>query len=339
MSRIALFLMRPDWPLARQCPGGALAWADCRFAINPEGGTFDYCAVYDGLPLAARLSCPPDKTLFITGEPPSIKHYDERFLGQFHQVLTHHSDLPHPRRIFDQQSYLWYAGIGRPAAGRMTVNLSYDDFAAMPVSEKTGLLSLVASDKAITPGHRHRRAFARRLRDHFGERVAIFGRGIRDVVDKAEAIAPYRYHIVMESSQFPDYWTEKLADSYLCSAYPFYWGCPNLERYFPAGAFTPIDIYDPERSIGVIEREIAADRFAAALPELERARRLVLDTYNIFAMLAERCGAPSALPAEAMTIRPESHYRDSLRKKLRKRLWRAVPRVWRGRAAKSSGGR
>jgi hypothetical protein len=306
-----------------------MEWSGCRFFLNPQGGSFDYCAVYDSIPVTASILCPPDKTLLITGEPPSIKYYDERFIRQFHEVLTCHSDMPHPRRLYDQQAYLWYAGIGRPGGGRMAANLSYDDFGAEDTPEKTQLLSVVVSDKAVTPGHRHRRAFVAKLRERFGERLAIYGRGICDITDKAEAIRPARYHIVLESSQFPDYWTEKLADAFLCMSFPFYWGAPNLARYFPEPAFEPINIYDPDASIAVIEREIDADRFALALPELRRAKALVLDRYNMCAMLAARCRASSALPPAPLIIRPEPHFRDSPRKKLSKRLRRALPRAWR----------
>src|SRR3954453_22752686 len=141
--------MRGDWPLERQTPGRSLEWGGCRFFLNPEGGTFDYCAVYDETPVTANILCPPDKTLLITGEPPSIKYYDERYIAQFHTVLTCHSDMPHPRRIYDQQAFLWYAGIARPGGGRMVANLAYDDFRAEDVPEKTKLLSVVVSDKAV----------------------------------------------------------------------------------------------------------------------------------------------------------------------------------------------
>jgi hypothetical protein len=46
-------------------------------------------------------------------------------------------------------------------------------------------------------------------------------------------------------------------------------------------------------------------------------------------MLAARFGGPSVLPAEPLTLRPESFFRDSPRKKLSKRLRRALPRAWR----------
>src|SRR5690349_3669753 len=128
--------MRGDWPLARQTPGGSMSWGECRYFVNPAEGTFDACAVYEGIPITASILCPPDRTLFITGEPPSIKQYDERFLAQFHDVRTCHTDMPHPRRIHDQQGLFWYAGIARPTGARMIATFGYDEFRAEDVPEK-----------------------------------------------------------------------------------------------------------------------------------------------------------------------------------------------------------
>src|SRR5437667_94736 len=80
----------------------------------------------------------------------------------------------------------------------------------------------------------------------------VSGRGIRAIEDKADGILPYRYHVALENSQFPDYWTEKLADAFLGFAHPLYWGCPNLERYFPAQSFTALNIHDPAQAIAAI---------------------------------------------------------------------------------------
>ena len=94
--RIALFDMFPQWPLARQTPGGAQRWGTTEFAVNPPSGTFDGCVVFDGLLGTTAIDCPPDRTVFIAGEPPSIKLYHSGFLAQFATVVTCHSDTPPP---------------------------------------------------------------------------------------------------------------------------------------------------------------------------------------------------------------------------------------------------
>jgi hypothetical protein len=325
MRRIALFEMFPEWPLARQTPGNALRWGDAEFAINPLDGAFDACVVYDGLLDETRITCPPDRTVFIAGEPPSIKYYDPRFLGQFHTVVTCHTDTPHPRKLHWQQGYPWHFGVATTPGGPIS-RWDYDTLADAAATAKTKLISVVVSDKTTTAGHRNRRALVTRLREHFGNEIDIFGRGVRHLPDKADGILPYRYHVALENSEFPDYWTEKLADSFLGRAHPFYWGCPNIERYFPVDSLTPINIYDLDSAVATIAQAIADQRFEKSIAAIEAARSLVLDRYNLFALAADVTMPPSSAAAAPLHLRPEPLYRDSLRKRLSRRLRRAVPR-------------
>jgi hypothetical protein len=331
MLRIALFDMFPEWPLARQTPGASLRWGTAAFAINPTGGAFDGCVVFDGLLRETAIECPPDRTFFIAGEPPSIKLYHTVFLEQFAAIVTCHSDTPHRRKIHTQQGYPWHLGVTRRQGG-LVATQDYDGLRAAGTPQKSKLISVIVSDKAVTPGHAYRRAFVARLQQHFGARIDIFGRGIRPLPDKAEGIMPYRYHIALENSQFPDYWTEKLADAFLGSAHPLYWGCPNLERYFPAQSFTALNIHDPAQAIAAIEQAIAEDRFERSREAAAQARDFVLGKYNLFALAGELVGTPSAQPLSSCRLRPESVFRDSLTKKLRRRLRRTLPRRLRPKA-------
>jgi hypothetical protein len=329
--RVALLTPWPEWPVARQTPGGSLRWGGCQFAINPPGGRFDLCAAYDGVPAPVTLDCPPDRSVLITGEPPSIKSYDERFAAQFHAVITPHTNLAHPNKIHGAQGYLWYAGVERGDGG-LVPRKGFDEMLTEGAPAKPRLLSVVVSDKAVTPGHRHRRRFVAALAAHFGNEVEIFGRGTRPLADKAEGIAPFKYHLALENSEYHDYWTEKLSDAYLCFAHPLYWGCVNVERYFPADSLTRINIYDIPAGIAAIERAIAENRYEAAAAARAEARRRVLTEYNIFAILG-RMATPSGRPVAPLTLLPESHFRDSLRRKLSKRLRRALPRRFRKASA------
>jgi hypothetical protein len=320
--RLALFDTFPDWPLARQTPGGSLRWGDAEFAINPEGGTFDGVVVYDGMLDPVELACPPDRSWFIAGEPPSIKLYDPGFLAQFHAVVTCHTDTPHRRLLHIAQGYPWHAGVAKTPDGSRVSRLGFDELRAMARPPKTKLLSAVISDKAVTPGHRQRRAFVDLLQRRFGDCIDVFGRGIRDIDDKADALLPYRFHVALENSAFADYWTEKLGDAFLCRAFPFYWGAPNLERYFPRAAFEPINIFDPEAAIGAIERRIEAGPDEAAL---DVAQERMLTEYNIFPMIAHLC-TPSALRPAPLHLVPEARFRDSWRKRASRRLRRPFRR-------------
>jgi hypothetical protein len=113
----------------------------------------------------------------------------------------------------------------------------------------------------------------------------VFGWGIRDIGDKWEAIAEYKYHIVIENCVYPDYWTEKLSDTYLGGDYPIYSGCPNLSRYFNPDAFTAIDISNVEESIEKIENCIKNDLYENSRLAIQEAKNKVLNQYNLFAII------------------------------------------------------
>ena len=55
---------------------------------------------------------------------------------------------------------------------------------------------------------------------------------INPIEDKFDALIGYKYHLALENSVIPDYWTEKLADSLLAWCKPIYYGCPNINDYF-----------------------------------------------------------------------------------------------------------
>ena len=115
----------------------------------------------------------------------------------------------------------------------------------------------------------------------------MFGRGFNGFDDKWDVVAPYKYHIAIENSSYNDYWTEKLADCYIGGAYPIYYGCKNVEKYFDNEALTVIDIHDVNKAIKQIEEVINSNTYETHRYALIKAKNQVLDEYNLFAMLAK----------------------------------------------------
>ena len=287
------------WPLLRQTPGGNGVWGDCRFVVNrgTEGddAECDYWVVYDGLYETETARCPPQNTILITAEPPTVRSYSARFTAQFAQVVTCHEALRHPHVVRAQQALPWHL-----------LDKSYDDLAHGPGPEKTKLLSVISSDKAFTEGHRRRVEFVERLKEGLGLPLDHFGPEPR-IPNKWDGLADYKYTVVIENSSFRDYWTEKLADAFLADAYPFYFGCPNVADYFPDGGYSGIDIGDPDRAMEIIREAVASDRFAATVAERREAKDLVLNRYNLFPTIAAMTSAEgAALPKRRLTLRSEA---------------------------------
>ncbi len=274
-------------PVLRQTPSDKGRWRGYQFHINEAPCECDYQVVYGGHRGVIRSSLPKAHSLFVGGEPPSIKKYSEAYLKQFGGVICCDSELSHPNLKLYQQGYLWFCGMGFTAQGREEALKFYDDYKGEGVIRKTKLLSVVCSDKQSKQGHRKRFEFVKRLKEEFGDELDWFGIGKNQVADKADAIRPYKYHIAIENSSYPHYWTEKLSDCYLEGAFPFYAGCPNVEQYFSNQAFQLIDLDDPEATIRMIRRAIDEDRYEKSISALKEAKRQVMDDYNLFNLIAD----------------------------------------------------
>jgi len=311
MIKIKLSTDCPDWPFLRQTPRSAGIWGDYQFFMDQDIAEYDYWVVYGGLLRPESAVCGKNNTIFIAGEPPSVKRYIPKFLKQFAFVVSCHKDLEHPGAINTQIAQPWH--VGRKQKNHMNISFSkdYDELKSMNVFKKSKVLSVISSDKAFTQGHMKRLAFVRALSDYFGPRIDVFGRGIREIEDKWDAIADYKYHIALENSSYPDYWTEKLADVYLGGSFPFYYGCPNLENYFPEGSFARIDIDNVPEAIGIIEKCIAGQQYERSIEKIKEARDLVLNKYNLFPVITElikRINNKADQRKEELYLLPESRF-------------------------------
>jgi hypothetical protein len=292
--RIAKFVTLDDpWPWRRQTPRGDGVFGDTRFVFDRDCKSYDYLVVFNQLPPELAERPEPQRAIFVAPEPAIIKRYDPAFLRQFGTVIAGNPDTVHPGCILSQVGSPWHVGVPTDQIARYGESLSFEQL-AQPVAAKPKLMSVICSDKAFTPAHRRRLELVKALQDHFGNRLDFFGRGIRDLEDKAEALLPYRYHVTLENTDACDGWTEKLADAFLAETFPIYWGCRNAEDYFPPDSFARIPMDDHAAAIGIIEKIIAGGVADAARPAVQEAKRRVLYEHNIFALLDRTLAALSA---------------------------------------------
>ena len=99
-----------------------------------------------------------------------------------------------------------------------------------------------AGDKALTRGHRIRRAVwdAAAADDRivrFASEHSKLPRtdGVRVLAAapeaKADSVAPFAVHVAIENVRRAGYFTEKLLDCFLLRTVPVYWGCPDLAAH------------------------------------------------------------------------------------------------------------
>lgn len=306
MPRILLSASFPVEQLLRQTPGANGHWEDFQFVRETSSEPVDGWVVIDDIPKSRLQLCPPSNTLLLTSEPESIRRYRRRFTGQFAQVWTTHTSIQHPHRLLRNEGQPWHYGLNAGAIHPQP--LQFDDFLTMQKPTKQKLLSVICSNKAVTPDHRKRLEFVASLKAAFGDQIDVFGRGIRDMDDKSEAILPYKYHIVLENDHSDYFMTEKIADAFLGWSYPIYFGGSEAYHRFPEGSFTAIDIYDTKNAILIIRDAIANHTAEGAAEQVDAARTAVLWKNNIMAMLAEywRNNLVAEMPQEVRLL-PKSH--------------------------------
>jgi len=275
----------------RQLPGNGRGWNRCHFTFDPDATHYDWLVVYDDLPPAQferrsrrreNLRCWPQHTVLVTTEPPTIKLYDQAYTNQFAHILTSQPAwaLPHPGRIFSQPSLQWFYGIGDAS------EIPFDELIQGGPVEKSKVISTVCSNKKQRHTlHQKRHRFTHELAKRIPELV-ILGKGQQPIDDKAEAVAPYRYHLAIENYIGEHHWTEKLADAFLGCALPFYIGCPNAADYFPAQSFIPLDLDDLDGAAGIIKEAIRNNEYERRLPYIMEAREKVLHEYNLFHVIS-----------------------------------------------------
>lgn len=270
-------------------------FGDCEFIFDLGAQSYDWLVVYEDLTFlpgetrsnrSETLACARENTLFITTEPTSIKIYGPHYLRQFGHVLSvqPRNIISHPNQIFETPPLRWY--YGRPLSPDDNEYIDIDTYAATPPLEKTAQLSAVCSDKQMTPTLKQRYDFTAGLKARLGDDFDWFGRGIRPISDKAEAMDRFRYHIAIENHIEPHHWTEKIADCFLAYCLPFYYGPPNINDYFPKESIIPIDIFDSEGAARIIKNAIDNGEYEKRLPAIIEARKRVLTDYNMMSTIS-----------------------------------------------------
>lgn len=247
----------------------------------------------------------PKNTILLLSEPYSVTAFPVSYRKQFGTIVSCQTQVKGENVIYSHAQLPWFIGRSDRHGIRNDMNITYDMLRDNPFPDKTKLLSVITSAKAFTAGHQQRLKFVEQLKKHFGDKVDVYGRGIRDFDDKWNVLAPYKYHIAIENSSSKHYWTEKLSDCYLTGTFPVYYGCKNIDEYFPDGAYARIDINNPHEAIKIIESVIEDGMWDKRQDELKEAKKLTLDKYNIIEEITSVCDRLDATATkEEVTLRP-----------------------------------
>jgi hypothetical protein len=287
MPSIALMTTHANFPWFRQIPGGGDCIGEWRFTLNTIEPDCELVVVYDEPLDAFECPLPASRRVLITSEPPGMKRYHAGFANQFGHLMGP-VDVPgFMGKMHQMHSALpWFYAV-KFENKICTASLDFTALANVPIPKKQEAISVVISKKAKLPKHRARLRFIEALEKRLGSHLHIFGRGFNEISDKAEAIYPYAYHLVLENNDIPHFWTEKTADAYLGWALPIFSGCPNLGDYFPVNSFVAIDILQQAEALDRVEATLQSKIWAQSLPELSAAREKLMMQHNLFVVLVK----------------------------------------------------
>jgi hypothetical protein len=244
--------------------------------------------------LRSRVEIPNSlsKTFFVASEPPEIREYNLNILRRYRRVLAptfpYLSDLPNYAKV--SAIAPWWVGThagGREHYDKQAVNVSLTrEQLSSPSNPGRDVLSVIVSSKARTPLQQQRLRFVDYLERKMTH-IDVWGEGRRFAADKADVLGTSRYHLAIENSQHPGYWTEKLSDPILMSNFVFYQGDPHVGATFDATAIEQIDCFDMDGSYRRISDIMAANAWVSSLESRESNRRALLERHSFHRMLEQ----------------------------------------------------
>lgn len=262
---------KPD--IFRQTPKNLGNWENFHFTYETKEEC-DYVIVFNYSSKDVRLSVPRENIWCIMQEPPNeYFRYRHKANRVYFRVFTQDNSLKGERYIHSQPALPWH------------VDKSYDSLKKCKLANKPLKLSCITSNKRDFQGQRQRMEFLEKVKEKLP--IDIFGKGINPIKDKWDGLYPYQYSLAIENFSGPNYWSEKLADCFLAWTMPIYYGCTNIDDYFPKDSLVKIDINDPS-VFKKIKEIISSDLWKKRREKIAYARELILEKYQFFPFISEK---------------------------------------------------
>lgn len=245
------------------------------FVYDRKCSDYDWLVVFDEMPVEREdLRCPRERTILCTWEPVSIKSYSRAYTRQFGHLLTNRPPDAenHPHYHLGRGYFLWFV---------------HDVPEVGTASDKPRVISAVCSAKQMRHTRHHDRFELVRALADVVPGFDWYGKGVKPLARKEEALIPYRYHVAIENHIGVHHWTEKFSDAILCECLPFYAGDPALTEIFPKECFIPIPIDDPAEAVRIVKEAIANGEYEKRREAILEAKRLILGKYNFWQQVVE----------------------------------------------------
>lgn len=246
---------------------------------------WDIVVVYENVKHPITVKCCKGGLIYVAGEPPMMRPLPNDFLKQFDYVVIPNTRSKHPHKLLSHGFLNWSLGVNF-----RTKQHRYDFEALKNIRpNKTKNISIVTSNKKMMPGHNRRMYIIKKLKEDFPGQIDFFGAGHNPIDYKADALLPYRFHICMENSCIPYYWTEKFSDPVLAYAVPIYLGCSNIDTYFDKQGYIKFSSSNYAELKQILSKILASpeDAYKKYLPHLIANRDIILNKENLIPFIIE----------------------------------------------------
>jgi hypothetical protein len=237
-----------------------------------------------------RTKIPRGRRILLLIETKDRVTYDLNYLEQFGTIISlYHLDGYSGKNIVTNPCWGWFVGTGFgmdntgvPLFGKLS------DVYGYPCSTKLKDISIVSSLVDAKGGHKKRINFLNALREHFKDKIDYYGRHFNPIKDKMDAVAPYKYTIVIENAVVLNYWTEKLVDAWIGWSLPVYCGDPGIMDKVPdRDGLVIIDIDDIPSSLKIIENLLDSDSYESRLGAIKKCRDWAISMSNPYERVCE----------------------------------------------------
>jgi len=310
--------------LLRQSVNSEGVWNDCRFIINDNKlEKCDWWFVVHGSGLVERENClcDPDHVVYVSMEPTEkMSQASDKFLEQFSHLVMCDRNIKH-RNIIYSNWLTWWVGMivtnkNKKHLFQPNVRFNYDQFSSMQPVKKLNKVSIILSDKDLSEGHKKRIEFINKIISlPISKYIDVYGHGFKPIPDKWDAIAPYKYHLVLENSVQKNYWSEKLADAFLGFSFSIYYGCPDIYDYFSKDSLGVIDIDNIDHAVKILQDMIEGKIYDNNMQAIDISRNQVLNQYNIFNLIS-KLAINNSSKYQNIRLNTNMFFKDSLVKKI-----------------------
>lgn len=217
---------------------------------SKEDIVWDAVVVYENISEEYTVKCKKGGLLYFCGEPPIMHPLPYVFLKKYDAVILPHKNVRHKNKITSHGFLNWLFCF---SFSHQKCLYKFEELSNLDCP-KSKIISFITSNQKLMPGHQKRMALLTQLQKDFPNDIDFYGRGIKEIDSKAEALIPYMFTICIENTSIDNYWTEKFSDALLGKCIPIYSGCRNIDDYFDNKGYLTFDVEKYEELKSIIKR-------------------------------------------------------------------------------------